>query len=172
MLLYLAGSAVEDIFETLSDLGEAKDFKIAHEKLTEYFTPNKNATYEVYVFRQARQHEKETLAQLETRLRKLAATCEFTDTEGEIKNQIIQQCINSRIRRRALGEPTWKLADILNFGRSFETRNTQATEIEMSFNSMSMQDSHKATDNKVQTMKKKWPKRELQSHEANKTVTL
>ena len=53
----------------------------------------KNATYEVYVLQQARQHEKEkeTLAQFETRLRKLAATCEFTDTEGEIikKNQII-----------------------------------------------------------------------------------
>ena len=103
MLLYLAGPAVQDIFETLSDTGEAKDFKIAHEKPTEYFAPKKNATYEVYVFRQARQHEKETFTQFETRLRKLAETFEFTDTEGEIKNQIIQQC---RIRRRALREPT------------------------------------------------------------------
>ena len=68
MLLYLAGPAVQDIFETLSDTGEAKDFKIAHEKLTEYFTPKKNTTYEVYVFRQARQHEKETLAQFETKI--------------------------------------------------------------------------------------------------------
>ena len=33
MLLYLAGPAVPDIFETLSDTGEAKDFKIAHEKV-------------------------------------------------------------------------------------------------------------------------------------------
>ena len=37
MLLYLAGPAVQDILEALSDTGEAKDFKIAHEKLTEYF---------------------------------------------------------------------------------------------------------------------------------------
>ena len=58
MLLYLAGPAVQDIFETLSNTGEAKHFKIAHEKLTEYFTPKKNATNEVYVCRQAGQHEK------------------------------------------------------------------------------------------------------------------
>ena len=171
MLLYLAGPAVQDIFEKLSDTGEAKDFKIAHEKLTEYFTPKKNATYEVYVFRQARQHEKETLAQFETRLCKLAATCEFTDTEGEIKKKIIQQCTNSRIRLRALGEPTWKLADILDFGRSFETGNAQATEIEMSLNSMSLQDSHKATVNKVQIKKKKWPKREPQLNRQLKQTT-
>ena len=81
-------------------------------------------------------------------------TCEFTDTGGEIKNQIIQQCTNSRIRRGALRESSWKLADILDFGHSFETGNAQATEIEMSLNSMNMQDSHKATVNKVQTKKK------------------
>ena len=145
MLLYLAGPAVQDIFNTLSDTGEAKYFEIAHYKLTEYFTPKKNVTCEVYVFRQVRQHEKETLAQFETRLRKPATTCKFTDTEGEIKNQIIQQCTNSKIRRRALHEPTRKLADILDLGRSFETGNGQATEIEMSLNSMSKQDSHKTT---------------------------
>ena len=127
--------------------------------------------YEVYFFCQARQHEKETLAQFETRLRKLAATYEFTDTEGEIKNHIIQQCTNSRIRCRALHEPTWKLADILDFGRSFETGNTQATEIEMSLNSMSLQDSHKAKVNKVQIKKRKWPKRETQSNRQLKQTT-
>ena len=166
MLLYLAGPAVQDIFETLSNTGEAKHFKIAHEKLTEYFTPKKNATNEVYVFRQAGQHEKETLAQFERRLCKLATTCEFTDTWDEIKNQIIQQCTNSRIRRRALHEPSWKLADIMDFGHSFETGNAQATEIEMSLNFMNMQDSHKATVNKVQTNKK------VAKMRNNKTFTL
>ena len=81
MLLYLAGPAVQDIFETLSDTGEAKDFKIAHEKLTEYLTPKKLR----YVFRQARQHEKETLAQFATRLRKLAATCEMQKVKLRIR---------------------------------------------------------------------------------------
>ena len=38
MLLYLAGPAVQVIFETLLDTGEANDLKIADEKLTEYFT--------------------------------------------------------------------------------------------------------------------------------------
>ena len=125
----------------------------------------------VYVFCRTRQHEKETLAQFEARLRKLAAACEFTDTEGEIKNRIIQQCTNSRVGRGALCEPTWKLADILDFGRSFETENAQATEIEMSLNSMSLQDSHEATVNKVQIKKKKWTKREPASNRQLKPKT-
>ena len=78
---------------------------------------------------------------------------------------------DSRIRSRALREPTWKLADILDFGRSFDTGNAQTTEIEMSLNSMSLQDSHKATVNKVQIKKKKWPKREPQSNRQLKQTT-
>ena len=65
----------------------------------------------------------------------------------------------------------WKLADILDFGRSFQTGNAQATKIKMSLNSMSMQDSHKATVNKIQNKKKKWPKRQPQSHAQPKQTT-
>lgn len=37
LLLYAAGNEVEKIFETLNEVGEDKDYKIAVEKLTEYF---------------------------------------------------------------------------------------------------------------------------------------
>ena len=42
LLLYLAGPNVMDIFETLAETGEDSDYKTTHEKLTEYFSPQKN----------------------------------------------------------------------------------------------------------------------------------
>ena len=39
--LYLAGSDVEKIFETIPDNGEEKDYDVAATKLTEYFAPKK-----------------------------------------------------------------------------------------------------------------------------------
>ena len=41
LLLYLAGSDVEKIFETIPDNGEEKDYDVAATKLTEYFARKK-----------------------------------------------------------------------------------------------------------------------------------
>ena len=65
--LYLAGPEVETIFDNLPDTGENKDFDKAVEKLTEYFSPKKNITYEIHVFRQAQQREDEMLDQFHMR---------------------------------------------------------------------------------------------------------
>ena len=54
LLLYLAGPAVERIFETLPDTGDDDDYKTAEAKLTEYFAPKRNPMYERHLFRQAR----------------------------------------------------------------------------------------------------------------------
>ena len=53
-LLYYAEEEACDIFETLSESGD--DFETAKEKLTEYFGPKKNAEYDIYNFRQAKQN--------------------------------------------------------------------------------------------------------------------
>lgn len=39
LLLYQAGEATQEIFDTLPDTGEANDYKKAIEKLDAYFTP-------------------------------------------------------------------------------------------------------------------------------------
>ena len=49
LLFYQAGSATQEIFETLSGTGD--DYKTAREKLDEYFLPKKNVDYEVFQFR-------------------------------------------------------------------------------------------------------------------------
>ena len=101
----------------------------AVELLTNYFSPKKNIEYEVDMFRQAKQLSGETMGRFHTRLRKLAKTCEFTDVEREIKTQIIQGCLSQRLRRRALRE-TISLTQLLDYGRSLETSETQACGME------------------------------------------
>jgi hypothetical protein len=68
------------------DTGNDDNYEVAKAKLKEYFYPQKNRRYEVYRFRQAMQKTDETLHEYHTRLRTMAATCEFND---EIEQQII-----------------------------------------------------------------------------------
>ena len=129
MLLYAAGPEVEAIFDTLPDNGEDDDFDTACEKLNEYFSPSKNVAFEVYKFRQARQQEHETLDAYYTRLCTLAKTCEFADTNIELKQQIIEGCLSNRLRRKILMEKNLNLSQILDYGRILARTDQQTKEI-------------------------------------------
>ncbi|KAK3697503.1 hypothetical protein QZH41_002099 [Actinostola sp. cb2023] len=129
LLLYSAGEEVSDIFETLPDQGEDKDYKAAVAALNVYFQPKVNKTYEVYMFRNATQDSGESLDSYYTRLRRLAQTCEFTNEEEEIKSHIILSCSSTRLRRRALREDM-NLKALLDYGRGFEMSERQAKGIE------------------------------------------
>ena len=56
-----------------------------------YFMPKKNVDYEFFQFRQAVQKPGETVDQFTTRLRQLAAHCEFADLEKELRAAIIMK---------------------------------------------------------------------------------
>ena len=105
---------------------------IALAKLNTYFLPKKNVAYEIYVFRQAKQDDNESIDSYCSRLRKLSATCEFTNVDFEIKTQIIQACTSQRLRRRALREPDIWLADLLLYGRTLERSEQEAQSMERS----------------------------------------
>ena len=128
--MHYIGEAAYDIFDTLPETGEANDYKMAIEKLSAHFTPNKNIDYEVYLFRQEKQRSGETLDQYTTRLRKLASTCEFTNLGKQLKSQIILGCLSSRLRRRALRESALSLDQLLDIGRAMEISEKQASSIE------------------------------------------
>ena len=130
LLLHYIGPSAFDVFETLSDTGDEKDYKTAMERLTEHFTPQRNVEYEIYLFRQARQQPQENLDQFATRFGQLASSCEFASVDKEIKSQIILSCSSSRLRRRALREPTITLKSLLDLGRAMELSETQASGIE------------------------------------------
>ncbi|XP_065064758.1 uncharacterized protein LOC135690983 [Rhopilema esculentum] len=133
LLLYQAGPKVREIFNQLSDVngeGDEDNFATTKAKLIEYFEPQKNRRYEVYRFRETRQGDQESLDTFHTRLRQISSTCEFEDVDFEIEEQIIIGGRSSRIRRRALRDPTYTLKDMLIDGRRDETSSYQARDIE------------------------------------------
>ena len=130
LLLYQAGQATQEIFDTIPDTGDSYD--TAMTKLTEYFSPKKNVDYEIFQFRQAAQQKGETVAQFTTRLRKLAANCEFADLDKELKSAIIQNCESKRLRRFALREDGLTLEALLAKARALEASESQAAGIEQS----------------------------------------
>lgn len=140
LLLYQAGQTTQDIFDTLAETGEDDDYDSAVAALDLYFSPQKHVDYEVFKFRDAKQQPHETIDQFATRLRKLAATCDFASVDKEVKSAIIQNCLSKRLRRYALLDNEVTLTKLLAKGRAFELSESQATGIEQSFGSASISD--------------------------------
>ncbi|CAB4018501.1 Hypothetical predicted protein, partial [Paramuricea clavata] len=140
LLLYQAGEATQEIFDTLSETGEDNDYKTAIEKLDEYFSPKKNVDYKIFQFRQAKQNADEPTDQFATRLRKLAAHCEFHDVDHEIKSAIIQNCRSKHLRRYALRQDKVTLTELLSKARTLENSEQQAKGIEERLASTNIQD--------------------------------
>ena len=113
-------------------MGRDDDLDAAIKSLTEYFAPAQNTDFEIFRFRQAKQKPQETLDNFHTRLRKLAQTCSFTtnSVDNEIKQQIIQGCSSSSLRKYALKTKYVKLQDILVKGKTDEIGKEHAKEIE------------------------------------------
>ena len=130
LLLFHVGQVTHEIFETLPDTGD--DYATAMTKLQEYFVPKKNVDYEIFQFWQAKQEEGEMIDQFVTRLRKLAAYCEFSDLDRELKSAIIQNCTSKRLRRSALREENLTLDKLIAKARSLEASESQASGIEKS----------------------------------------
>ena len=118
LLLYQAGQETQELFDTLPDTGD--DYATAVAKLDEHFLPKKNVDYETFQFRQATQQTGETLDQFVTQLRKLAAHCEFTDLNKELKSAIIQNCQSKHLRRFGLREEDMTLEKLLAKARVLE----------------------------------------------------
>ena len=129
LLLHYAGPDVDDIFETLPDTGEDKDYKKAVECLNTYFVPKVNMVYEEYQFRQAKQRSNENLASYHTRLRQLAKHCGFADVDKEIRTQIVFSCTSHKLRLRALRDDL-SLTALLEAGRVAEITDRQARDIQ------------------------------------------
>ena len=128
LLLHLAGPDVQEIFETLSDTGD--DYKTALDKLNVYFEPQKNISFERHTFRQASQQQQEPITDYVTRLKTLAATCEFPNKEEMIRDQVVDKCYSAKLRRRLLQEPSLTLDKVISIGRALEVACEQARTIE------------------------------------------
>ena len=133
LLLHYVGEETNNIFGTLT-VSEPADgetvFDTAVNAITSYLKPKRNIAYEEYLFRQAKQEKGETIMVYCTRLKQLAKTCEFTNTDREIKSQIIQNCQSTKLRRKALTDSTIMLQALLNLGKTMELTDSQAASLE------------------------------------------
>ena len=66
---------------------------------------------------QLKQVTEEAIDQYCTRLQQQAIICEFSKSENEIIIQLVEGCLSSRVRRKAIHDDL-SLADILSYARS------------------------------------------------------
>ena len=105
LLLHLAGTDVQDIFFTLPDTGDVKDYKKAVDALNAYFVPKVDTTYARHCFRQLTQAPGESVRQFATRLRRAAKDCDYgADTDNQIRDEILCKCTSTYIKRKLLEE--------------------------------------------------------------------
>ena len=133
LLLYTARPRVREILKQIPNTEDDNNFNMVEEKLTEYFQPQTNRSYEVCWFCQNKQNQKESLGQFHTRLRTLAQNCEFAEDnlEFEIEQQILAGGTSSRICKRALRDSKYTLKNkMLLEGRRDEISRYQSREIE------------------------------------------
>lgn len=142
LLLHYCGEDVYDIYDAFSDaqkgvgatttVGEndvPNEYPTLKQSLENYFNPKQNPAFEVFKFRQSVQLQGESIDTYHTRLRTLAATCEFPNVDKEILMQILHGCTSQRLRRRALRD-NFTLEKVLSEARSYELSDKQANEIE------------------------------------------
>ena len=127
LLLHLAGINVQDIFSTLPNTGDAKDYKKAVDALNAYFVPKVDTTYARHRFRQLTQAAGETTQQFATRLRRASKDCDYgEDTDNQIRDEILCKCSNTYIKRKLLeAGQGLTLAKALEIAENCEKVDTQ-----------------------------------------------
>ena len=104
LMLHLAGPDVQDIFPSLPNTENVKDYQKAVDALNVYFVPKVDTTYYKHCFRQLIQAPGETIRQFATRLRRASKDCDYGgDTDNQIRGEILCKCTSTCIKRK-LGE--------------------------------------------------------------------
>lgn len=135
LLLLFAGEQVQEIYDSLdgNDIGGgplADEFVDQFERtvrtLDEYFASKTNITYERHLFRQLKQEAGEKMVKFAMRLRIHAKRCGFGDQANDnIRDQMIEKCLSSELRREILKKPNPSMDDILQHAAAFEAVEQQ-----------------------------------------------
>ncbi|MCG8113721.1 MAG: RNase H-like domain-containing protein, partial [Candidatus Thiodiazotropha taylori] len=129
LLLHISGYEVQDIFETFEDQGISYDDAV--EKLSAYFEPKKNVAYERHLFHKAKQSADETIDNYIVRLSKLAVSCDFTDKHEMVRDQVVNSCYSTKLRKKLLEEEKLTLEKVQSISRTHELSETHSKRMEI-----------------------------------------
>ena len=133
LLLHTAVTELQELYYTLAATEEElKPYKDVIKILDEYFVPKVNVPFERHVFRQMEQQNGEKVYQCVCRLRQKAITCDFTDVDETIRDQLIEKCQDQKLRRKFLEKTNATLADLQDIARAFEAVNEQMNSMDKS----------------------------------------
>nr|XP_054762076.1 uncharacterized protein LOC129268563 [Lytechinus pictus] len=133
LLLHIAGPDVQELFDTLtvdSPNDTQNEYDVALAALTAYFAPTANVAFERHLFRQAKQGQDESVDDFCTRLKGLASSCNFDNRDEHVRDQFVDKCASSSLRRRLLRERDLTLKTLLDIARASEAAASQADEME------------------------------------------
>ena len=142
LLLHLAGEQVFEIHKSLPEheeaqIGNQSEYLKTKKKLDDFFGSRINVEFEIFKFRQAMQESGESVDQFYARLRQLSKHCNFDKPDDEIKNQIILNTNNRKLRKYALCEKP-SLMKILERGKLLEQTEKQINEMENASNALTV----------------------------------
>lgn len=130
-LLHLIGLESQEIFDTLNPADDT--YQSALQAFIDHFSVQKNIPFERSKFHSCKQKQGESIEQFVTNLRKLASTCDYgTETDNQIRDQVIAACFSTKFRKRLLAEPDLTLQKVVSIGQSLESAHYQSKEIESS----------------------------------------
>ena len=133
LLLHTGGMEFQELYFTLVNEEEEKEFKDCVKMLDEYFIPKVNLPFERHQFRQMSQKSGEKVDHFVSRLRQKAATCEFGNVEDAIRDQLIEKCSDSKLRRKFLERVNASLKDLQDIARAYEAVEEQLKSMEGSY---------------------------------------
>ena len=125
LLLHTGGPDLQELYFSLVSEEVEKIFDENITFLDGYFLPKVNVPFERHVFRQLGQLSGETVDQFVCRLRQKALTCDFHDVDESIRDQLIEKCANSKLRRKLLEKNNATLKDFKDIARAHEAVDVQ-----------------------------------------------
>lgn len=106
-LLHAAGLTLQDVFFNIpgalvEESASVDIYKVAIQKLDEYFAPKQSSLYERHLFRLIKQEPGEKFELFLLKLRRQCAKCSFSDEQQNLMDQITEKCLSSELRKKIL----------------------------------------------------------------------
>ena len=127
---------MQELYFSLTGEEEDKQYAECISILDSYFVPKVNLPFERHQFRQMSQALGEKVDQFVSRLRQKAATCDFGDVDEAIRDQLIEKCSGSKLRRKFLERANATLKDLQDIARAHEAVDEQMKFMEVGSHSV------------------------------------